>query len=293
MIKLNFSKKLLGSEGSFDLTISEEIPKEKLSILFGKSGAGKSTILGILAGLIKPDSGEIAVDDEVWFSSSKKIDLAPQKRSIGFVFQDYALFPNMSVLENLLYALSDKSDKKLVYEILELTELTSLKDVKPQLLSGGQQQRAAVARALVRKPKILLLDEPLSALDFAMRAKLQDEFLNIQHKLKTTTLLVTHDISEVYKLADFVYELQEGKVLNRGTPSEIFGGVGISGKFKFNGEVVAITKSDILYVVSVLVDNEVVKAVAGRKEVQNLKIGSRVVLSSKAFNPLIISAQPQ
>lgn len=290
MIKLNFSKKLLGAEGTFNLTINEEILKEKLSILFGKSGAGKSTILRILAGLMKPDSGEIAVDGEVWFSSAKKIDLSPQKRSIGFVFQDYALFPNMSVLGNLLYALDDKSDKKLVDEILELTELTSLKDLKPQFLSGGQQQRVAVARALVRRPKILLLDEPLSALDFAMRAKLQDEFLNIQHKLKTTTLLVTHDISEVYKLGDFVYELQNGNVLNRGTPSEIFGGVGISGKFKFNGEIVAITKSDILYIVSVLVDNEVVKAVAGKKEVQNLKVGSRVVLSSKAFNPLIISA---
>lgn len=290
MIKLNFSKKLLGAEGTFNLTINEEIPKEKLSILFGKSGAGKSTILRILAGLTKPDNGEITVDGEVWFSSAKKIDLPPQKRSIGFVFQDYALFPNMSVLGSLLYALNDKSDKKLVYEILELTELTELKDLKPQFLSGGQQQRVALARALVRRPKILLLDEPLSALDFSMRTKLQDEFLNIQHKLKTTTLLVTHDISEVYKLGDFVYELQNGKILNRGTPSEIFGGVGISGKFKFNGEIVAIAKSDILYIVSVLVDNEVVKAVAGKKEVQNLKVGSRVVLSSKAFNPLIISA---
>lgn len=289
MIKLNFSKKLLGAEGKFQLKINEEIPKEKLSILFGKSGAGKSTILRILAGLTKPDSGEIVVDGEVWFSSAKKIDLPPQKRSIGFVFQDYALFPNMSVLGNLLYALNDKSDKKLVDEILELTELASLKDVKPQSLSGGQQQRVAVARALVRRPKILLLDEPLSALDFAMRGKLQDELLNIQKSLKTTTLLVSHDISEVYKLGDYVYELQDGKISQRGVPSEIFGGVGISGKFKFNGEIVAITKSDILYIVSVLVDNEVVKAVAGKKEVQNLKVGSRVVLSSKAFNPLIIS----
>jgi molybdate transport system ATP-binding protein len=290
MIKLNFSKKLLGAEGFFELSINEEIQKEKLSILFGKSGAGKSTILRILAGLTKPDSGEIVVDGEVWFSSAKKIDLPPQKRSIGFVFQDYALFPNMSVLGNLLYALNDKSNKKLVDEILELTELTQLKDLKPQLLSGGQQQRVAVARALVRRPKILLLDEPLSALDFAMRAKLQDELLRIQKSLKTTTLLVSHDISEVYKLGDYVYELQDGKISQRGVPSEIFGGVGVSGKFKFNGEIVAITKSDILYIVSVLVENEVVKAVAGKKEVQNLKVGSRVVLSSKAFNPLIISA---
>lgn len=289
MIKLNFTKKLFGPEGEFDLTINEEMAKEKLSILFGKSGAGKSTILRILAGLIKPDSGEIIVDGEIWFSSEKKIDLPPQKRSIGFVFQDYALFPNMSVMENLLYALESKKDKKLVDEILELTELASLKDLKPQFLSGGQQQRVALARALVRRPKILLLDEPLSALDFAMRAKLQEEILNIQNRLKTTTLLVSHDISEVYKLGDFVYELSDGKILQRGAPSDIFGGVGVSGKFKFNGEIVDIAKSDILYIVSVLVDSEVVKAVAGKKEVQNLKVGSRVVLSSKAFNPLIIS----
>ncbi|MGE0738877.1 ATP-binding cassette domain-containing protein [Sulfurimonas sp.] len=289
MIRLDFTKKLQGAEGIFDLVIRQEIPKEKLSILFGKSGAGKSTILKILAGLIKPDSGEIVVDNVIWFSSAKKINLPPQKRSIGFVFQDYALFPNMSVQENLLYALEHKSDRKSVDEILELMELTSLKDAKPNTLSGGQQQRVAVARALVRKPKILLLDEPLSALDFAMRAKLQDEFLALQHKLKTTTLLVSHDISEVYKLGDFVYEIKEGLVAKSGTPSEIFGGVGISGKFKFNGEVVAITKSDILYIVSVLVESEIVKAVAGKKEVQNLKIGSRVVLSSKAFNPLIVT----
>jgi len=289
MIKLNFTKKLFGPEGEFDLIINEEMAKEKLSILFGKSGAGKSTILRILAGLTKPDSGEIIVDGEIWFSSAKKIDLPPQKRSIGFVFQDYALFPNMSVMENLLYALESKKDKKLVDEILELTELASLKDLKPQFLSGGQQQRVALARALVRRPKILLLDEPLSALDFAMRAKLQEEILNIQNRLKTTTLLVSHDISEVYKLGDFVYELSDGKILQRGAPSDIFGGVGVSGKFKFNGEIVDIAKSDILYIVSVLVDSEVVKAVAGKKEVQNLKVGSRVVLSSKAFNPLIIS----
>ncbi len=287
MIKLHFRKKFVSFDREFSFDINENIEKNKISVLFGKSGAGKSTILNIIAGLIKPDFGEIIVGNEVWFDSSKKINLSPQKRKVGFVFQDYALFPNMSVEKNLTYALVDKKDKNKIDEILELVDLKNLRKTKPAHLSGGQKQRVALGRALVSDPKILLLDEPLSALDFSMRASLQDELLKIQKHFGITTLLVSHDISEVYKLGDFIYEIQEGKVNRKGTPSELFGGERVSGKFKFHGVVVNIAKNDILYIVSTLVDNEVVEVVATKKEISDLKIGSRVTLTSKAFNPLI------
>lgn len=288
MIKIDVAKELRGSEGIIPLNVNIEIKKGELSVLFGKSGAGKSTILRMIAGLLEPDCGVIEIGGEVWFDGSKKINLPPQKRKVGFVFQDYALFPNMSVEKNLLYALEDKKRRSKVDEILEITELTKLKNEMPSMLSGGQRQRVALARALVREPKILLLDEPLSALDFAMRSKLQDELLNIQRYFNLTTILVSHDISEVYKLANTVFELERGVIVKNGSPHKIFTKEGLSGKFRFSGEIIGIEPSDILFVVSVLVGNDTVKIVANKEEIEGLGIGSKVILSSKAFNPLII-----
>ena len=136
----------------------------------------------LIAGLETPDSGVIDVDGEVWFDSGKKINLPPQRRSIGFVFQDYALFPTMSVRDNLLFAAETAQQRHNVDELLELIELTNLAQRLPATLSGGQKQRVALARALVRHPKILLLDEPLSALDPSMRQKLQDELALIHER---------------------------------------------------------------------------------------------------------------
>ncbi|QOG12417.1 ABC transporter ATP-binding protein [Arcobacter sp. FWKO B] len=290
MTHLNIQKELLGSDGAIYLDIDKEIENSKLTVLFGKSGAGKSTILKIIAGLVEPDSGEIVINGKTWYSKAKGINLPPQKRAVGFVFQDYALFPNMSVRQNLVYALEAKSRIHKVDEILELMELTKLSDLKPETLSGGQKQRVALARALVREPEILLLDEPLSALDFAMRTKLQDELLRLQKLLGITTLLVSHDKSEVFKLAHSVIDLQMGKIVKSGTPMELFGGENISGKFKFSGEIVDISKSDIVYVVSVLVGQNIIKIVATEDEVSTLKIGDNVIISSKAFNPIIVKS---
>lgn len=287
MNELILSKDLRGANGVIPLEINTTFKRGELTVLFGKSGAGKSTILRMIAGLLEPTGGKIIIEDEIWYDSSKKINLPPQKRKVGFVFQDYALFPNMTVRQNLLYALDDKKKIVKVDEILKITELTKLENEKPDALSGGQKQRVALARALVREPKILLLDEPLSALDFAMRAKLQDELLKIQRHFNLTTILVSHDIGEVYKLAQFVLELADGKILRQGTPSEIFGGSKISGKFKFSGEIVDIAQSDIVFIVSILVGQDVVKVVSTKEEIRDLKIGQKVTLSSKAFNPII------
>ncbi|MGD9655660.1 MAG: ATP-binding cassette domain-containing protein [Sulfuricurvum sp.] len=285
--ELTLQKELRGAEGAIALDIATPLKSGELTVLFGKSGAGKSTILKMIAGLMEPERGKIVIEGETWFDSEKKINLPPQKRKVGFVFQDYALFPNMSVRKNLEYALDGKNDKK-IEEILELTELTNLTNEMPQTLSGGQRQRVALARALVREPKILLLDEPLSALDYAMRGKLQDELLRIRRHLGLTTILVSHDIAEVYKLSNHVLELEQGKIVKSASASEIFGGSSLSGKFKFSAEVLHIAQSDIVYIVTLLVGQDVVKIVANKSEIEGLQAGERVILSSKAFNPLLV-----
>lgn len=288
MIKIDIKKPLFTSDGVIDLTINKEIKQGEFITLFGKSGSGKTTLLRILAGLETPQSGKIIVNNETWFDSSKKINLIPQKRNIGFVFQNYTLFPNMSVKQNLQFALKNKKEIHRVSEILEIMEIENLSNTKPQSLSGGQKQRVALARTLMTNPKILLLDEPLSALDSTMRLKLQEELSFIHKKFDITSILVSHDISEVFKLSNRVFEISLGKIIKDGNPSEVFSNQNISGKFKMVAEILDIRKSDILYIVEVLANNEIIKVTAVENEIKELKIGDKLLLSSKAFNPILI-----
>jgi molybdate transport system ATP-binding protein len=287
MIEIDIIKPLYTADGIINLKVNKKINKGNFLTLFGKSGSGKTTLLRILAGLETPKSGKIVVDKEIWFDSSKKINLAPQKRDVGFVFQDYALFPNMSVKKNLEFALKNKNEIKKVDEILEIMEIKNLSNMKPELLSGGQKQRVALARTLMTNPKILLLDEPLSALDTTMRLKLQDELSLIHQKFNITSILVSHDISEVFKLSNRVFKINLGEIEEDGTPNELFSNQKISSKFKIVGEILSIKKSDILYIIEILSNNEVVKATAVEDEIKDLKIGDKILLSSKAFNPIV------
>lgn len=287
MIEINIIKPLYTADGIINLKVNKKINKGDFLTLFGKSGSGKTTLLRILAGLETPKSGKIVVDKEIWFDSSKKINLVPQKRDVGFVFQDYALFPNMSVKKNLEFALKNKNEIKKVDEILEIMEIKNLSNMKPELLSGGQKQRVALARTLMTNPKILLLDEPLSALDTTMRLKLQDELSLIHQKFNITSILVSHDISEVFKLSNRVFKINLGEIEEDGTPNELFSNQKISSKFKIVGEILSIKKSDILYIIEILSNNEVVKATAVEDEIKDLKIGDKILLSSKAFNPIV------
>ena len=287
MIEIDIIKPLYTADGIINLKVNKKINKGDFLTLFGKSGSGKTTLLRILAGLETPKSGKIVVDKEIWFDSSKKINLAPQKRDVGFVFQDYALFPNMSVKKNLEFALKNKNEIKKVDEILEIMEIKNLSNMKPELLSGGQKQRVALARTLMTNPKILLLDEPLSALDTTMRLKLQDELSLIYQKFNITSILVSHDISEVFKLSNRVFKINLGEIEEDGTPNELFSNQKISSKFKIVGEILSIKKSDILYIIEILSNNEVVKATAVEDEIKDLKIGDKILLSSKAFNPIV------
>lgn len=287
MIQINITKPLHTADGRIDLVVNKEIQNGDFLTLFGKSGSGKTTLLRIIAGLEIPKSGTIIADGEVWFDSNKKINLPPQKRNVGFVFQDYALFPNMSVRQNLEFALKDKNDTKKIDEILAIMEIENLANMKPQNLSGGQKQRVALARTLMTNPKILLLDEPLSALDSAMRLKLQDELHEIHKKFAITSILVSHDISEVFRLSNRVFKISLGQITDDGNPSQVFANQNISGKFKIVGEVLRVTKSDILYIVEVLANNEIIKITAMQSEIEGLHIGDKILLSSKAFNPIL------
>lgn len=288
MIIINVTKRLDTAEGSINAHFELTINDGEFLTLFGPSGAGKTTLMRMISGLEKPDSGVIEVDGEVWFDSTKKINLPPQRRSIGFVFQDYALFPTMSVRENLLFAADDPQQRANVDELIELVELTQLSDRRPDTLSGGQKQRVALARALVRRPKILLLDEPLSALDPSMRQKLQDELSLIHEQLGVTTLLVSHDIAETVKLSDRLAQVEAGHIKALCTPMEFFSPQSLSGKLQLIGEVLKIEEDFPIWVVTLLVGSSVVRTVVSSEEVSGLRIGSHAMISTKAFNPIVI-----
>ncbi|MDR1910976.1 MAG: ATP-binding cassette domain-containing protein [Helicobacteraceae bacterium] len=286
MIEIDVKKRLKSANGDIEFAFNGSINEGEFVTIFGSSGAGKTTLLRMIAGLTKPDSGSIVVNGEIWFDQTRKINIKPQKRRVGFVFQDYALFPNMSVKKNIEFALA-KNEKYNADRLLELCKLTALQDQKPAQLSGGQKQRVAFARALALKPKILLLDEPLSALDNAMRQELQEELLTLQKTLNPATLLVSHDLSEVFKLSIKTYVIENGKVIKSGTPTEVFSAGNISNKFRLIGEVLAIEESGLVYILSVLAGSDIVKVAATQSEIENIKIGDRVLIASKAFNPII------
>jgi molybdate transport system ATP-binding protein len=287
MIQISLEKKLKGAGGEMLLHVNIEVEEGKLITLYGNSGAGKTSILRMIAGLMQPDRGLITVSQKTWFNSEERVCLRPQQRKIGFVFQDYGLFPNMTVKENLLYALDSKQHKEIVNNLINIVGLEDLSDRKPESLSGGQKQRVALARALVRKPEILMLDEPLSALDITMRNSLQDYILKLHKKFNLTTILVSHDVGEVVKMADEIFMIEDGKITQHGRPIEVFSNKRLSGKFQFPGEIIQIDKEDIIYVVTILIGANIVKIVAVESEIQTMKVGDKVIVASKAFNPLL------
>lgn len=288
MISINVSKTLNTADGVLNAEFSIDIRNGEFLTLFGPSGAGKTTLMRMIAGLETPDSGTIEVDGEVWFDSTKKINLPPQKRSIGFVFQDYALFPTMSVRKNLLFAAESAEQKQGVDELIAMVELENLASRLPATLSGGQKQRVALARALVRRPKILLLDEPLSALDPVMRQKLQDELALIHSRLGVTTLLVSHDIAETVKLSDRLASVVSGRIEKLCSPMEFFAPQALSGKLQLIGEVLKIEEDFPVWVVTLLVGSSIVRTVASTDEASELKLGGHAIISTKAFNPILI-----
>ncbi len=193
--------------GSFCLNANFSVKRGDFVALFGKSGSGKTTILRLLAGFERASSGEASFLGREFFS--EKSFLPPQKRGVGYLFQDYALFPNMSVLQNLLFA---KKDKNRAFELLEFVEMREFANANVTSLSGGQKQRVALVRALMSSPELLLLDEPFSALDGEMKAKLRELLREIHRRFSPTILLVTHDKEDVLTLCSKVFFVENGEV---------------------------------------------------------------------------------
>ncbi len=207
---------------SFDLEVSFSAGRE-LVVIEGPSGAGKTTVLNCIAGIVKPDRGLITVDGRPLFSSEDKISIAAEKRNIGYLFQNYALFPNMTVKQNVLYGIKNKAeykDKSARQEMLEYADymmeilgIVHLADRKPSRISGGEKQRTALARALVTKPSMLLLDEPFSALDAETKETVYEEFGTFKESLQIPIMLITHDHRESELFADKIITLKEGRII--------------------------------------------------------------------------------
>lgn len=217
-LSVNIEKKL----GDFNLKVNFEAENEILAIL-GASGCGKSMTLKCISGIEKPDKGRIVLDGVTLFDSEKKINLPPQKRKVGYLFQQYALFPNMTVEQNIGCGVRDKEKREqAVADMIQAMNLTGMEKKKPNQLSGGQQQRVALARILVNEPEVLLLDEPFSALDRHLRFQIEREVHEIMKKFGKTVLLVSHDRDEVFRLSDSIAIMHNGFIETVGNKKEVF-----------------------------------------------------------------------
>lgn len=221
MLKAEIHKSYKTKRRSVEIKFEFEFTTGKTCALFGRSGVGKSTILRMLAGLEIPDSGRINMGDTLWYSSTEKVNLPVSQRNVGFVFQDYNLFPNMTVRRNLHYASKGGVLPTAVQELLDSMKMGELLDAYPDELSGGQRQRVAVLRALCQEPDILLLDEPFSALDDTSILELIEEINLIREKLNATIVVVSHRKDVIFKMADEVVHLLDDGTVISGKPEEI------------------------------------------------------------------------
>lgn len=287
LIHIDIEKLMQTVNGPMNLSINTQLQIGEFVALFGPSGAGKTTLLKMLSGLLSPDKGLIKFGDAVWFDSEKRINVPPQKRNIGLMFQDYALFPNMTIEENIWFAQAQKDELE-ASELISVFGLNELRKRKPGKLSGGQKQRVALARALARKPELLLLDEPLSAVDTNMRIALQTEIQRAHELLGTTSILVSHDLNEVFRLATQVVCIDQGKVTKTGRPEAVFSDSTISGKVQITGQIARIEKQSPINIVTVIAgSSQIIKVIAFDNDLENLKLGDQVMVYSKAFNPII------
>jgi molybdate transport system ATP-binding protein len=227
--------------GALELDVALEVAAGDCLALAGPSGAGKTSVLRIAAGLVHPERGRVEAGSERWLDSERGIDLAPEQRRCGYVFQEYALFPHLSAWQNVAYPLRGMpraAKRERALELLERFGLDGLADARPRTLSGGERQRVAVARALARRPGVLLLDEPLSALDARTRAGASRELAAVLREVEVPALLVTHDFSEAAQLGDRVGVIDAGRVIQEGTPTELAATPGSAFVADFTGAVV-------------------------------------------------------
>jgi molybdate transport system ATP-binding protein len=212
------------SLGALELDVALKVAVGECLALAGLSGAGKTSVLRVAAGLLRPERGLVQAGGETWLDTERSIDVPPEERRCGYVFQEYALFPHLSAWQNVAYplrGLSRAQRRERAQELLERFGLGALADARPRTLSGGERQRVAVARVLARDPGVLLLDEPLSALDARTRANAARELATVLREVDAPALLVTHDFTEAAQLGDRVGVIDAGRIVQEGTPSEL------------------------------------------------------------------------
>jgi molybdate transport system ATP-binding protein len=225
MIQARIAKRFAPGPESAGFCLSVELQAAAgVTVLFGASGSGKTLILDSIAGFVTPDSGRILLDDEILFDAAAKVNRRPQDRNCGYVFQNYALFPHMTLRENMAFAAERRprlERHRRVTEMLEKFQLTGVSGRRPHEVSGGEKQRCSIARALIGEPKLLLLDEPARGLDAPLRAALYDTLRQVRADFNVPSLLVTHDLDECFELGDEMLVLREGRIVQAGPPKDV------------------------------------------------------------------------
>lgn len=215
----------LARGSSFSVAVNLVCPPG-VTCIMGPSGSGKSTILAVLAGLAQPDRGYVKLGDRVWFDFERAINVPVHHRRLAYVFQNLALFPHLSALHNVMYGMHDRDRSErapLAYSLLERVGVAHLAKRRPRTFSGGEAQRVALARALARSPQLVLLDEPFSALDRALRAQLTELVRDLVAEIKVPMIHVTHSVAEARELGDRILQIDQGRIVAAGTPDELLG----------------------------------------------------------------------
>ncbi|GGP26303.1 sulfate/molybdate ABC transporter ATP-binding protein [Silvimonas amylolytica] len=271
------------------LDVKTELPEGGCLALYGPSGVGKTTLLRILAGLQQPMRGTVEFGGQTWLDTTGKVMLPARARKVGFVFQNFALFPNMTVDGNLAFA-QPKPDAARRADWLALTGMTDYAHRYPRELSGGQMQRVALARALASEPQLLLLDEALSALDTRLRADLQDALADILARTKLTTVLVSHDPGEVFRLASHVAHLQPDAPTVYGTPRDVLLKANTLGRYALAGQVLLIEAAGVQARVVIAIGNETLTTLLNHEEADALKVGQRVSVALNGASAMVSAA---
>lgn len=283
MLDLKIHKEIPNS--NFTLDIAFSIKEGEHIAIFGESGSGKTTALRVLAGLSKA-KGYCRFKDKIFFDDTHF--LPPQQRGMGFVFQDYGIFPHLNVLQNLLFV---SNDEKYAKELLEEFELSPHINKNAQLLSGGQKQRLAMVRALIGKPMLLLLDEPFSALDLKLKLKLQSYLLSYVNEHNCTLILISHDVSEVYRLTNKVCALENGQMKGFGDLNELFLKTSGSRKFSLKARILKLEQADNMIEATVAIEGrQIAKVVLTKLQAKDFRENEEVNISLKAFEINLIKS---
>jgi len=288
LLSFHIEKEMKGKTGAVNLVFDAQIMLNDFVSVMGKSGAGKTSLLRMLCGLLTPDSGYIRFGSEEWYNSSTGVNMPPQKRRAGLVFQDYALFPNMTVFGNLKFA-AGRNNIHLINELIELTGLESCANRYPDTLSGGQAQRAALCRTVVNKPRILLLDEPMASLDRDTREHLHKVIISIHDRFAITSILVTHDLSDAFRLSNKLMIIENGNIISFDTPENVISPE-INTKLTLHEIVASIDKGPVSATLTVFIDNSLIKVNIPMEEADNFHRGDNLLMPAQISNPVVITS---